>query len=202
MRLLLSLLGAVLLAPSTALAEPTALVHAQVGGLFPGLFNELSTSYSLEVGGGWVVPALDRRLAVVLDVSYTAPGLEATRTDSRVGGSYSYQLVQHDLSTFLGGHWHFADLAAARLVPYGGLGLRLHLRRSTVEGTAGGQPLGTNEETSTGIGAAVRGGLGLRLGPGLGTIQVEGDLAPLDHRITGDRNQSSISTLVGYALVL
>jgi hypothetical protein len=119
-----------------------------------------------------------------------------------VGGSYTYELVQHDLSVFAGGHWHFADLVSAQLVPYAGLGLRVHMRRSVIHGSAGGQPLGTNEETSTGAGLAARGGLGLRLGPGLGTFQVEGDLAPIDHRITGDRNQSSISTVVGYVLVL
>lgn len=205
MRPLLAVLAALLLSPSAASAEPTALAYARVGGLFPGLFNELSTSYSLEVGGGWIVPVpeLQRRLAAVLELGYTAPGMEATLADARVGGgSYRFELVQHDLRLFAGGHWHFADLETERWVPYAGLGLRLHMRRTVVEGSAGGEAFGTNEETGTGVGAAVRGGVGLRLGPGLGTVQIEADLAPFDHRITGDRNQSSISTLLGYMLVL
>lgn len=131
---------------------PTALIGVRVGGFFPQVFNELSTSYLVSVGGGYVLPALDHRLAIVVDAGYTRPEREQTIEDPRLAeGSYSYTLIQHDLTFFVGGHYHFLDLRET-FIPYAGLGLRVHLLKSEIDGQSGEPRFGTNEETSTQFG--------------------------------------------------
>ena len=86
----------------------------------------------------------------------------------------------------------------ARLVPYAAAGLDLHFVQSDIEGDAGGEPLGNNDEVSTKVGFALRAGAGYRLGPGLITGELSFAWAPLDHRITGDEHLGRLAILVGY----
>lgn len=190
--------------PQVAVAAeaPRFFLAAKAGGLFPQPFSELGSSFTFSLGGGWVIPALDDRLALVADGSYANPGRSEKLSDSRVpGGRWSYDLVQHDARLFLGGQYHFAALRST-WVPYAAAGLQAHLLTTEIDGTAGGEPFGTNRETSVQLGAALRGGLGLHAGPGFVQAELELGLSGLDHRVTGDTSGSSLNALLGYTLLL
>lgn len=201
-------LAAASLAPATAHAQdqaddaPRFMVGARVGVALPQLFNRLDTSFDVRLGLGYILPALDHRLAVVADVTYVRPKRDGTLEDPRLtAGSYDYELTQHDLSVFVGAHYHFLELGET-LVPYAALGVRVHALRSEIRGEAADQPFGLNEETSTSFGPVVRGGLGLTLGPGYLSLEVELGYTPIDHLVTGDENVGRLALTLGYTLTL
>ena len=90
-----------------------------------------------------------------------------------------------------------------KFVPYASAGLDIHFLKSVIEGNGGDpqSPLGENDEVSTKVGFALRGGVGYRLGPGLLTGEVTFSWAPLDHEITGDSHLGRIAILVGYTAI-
>ena len=164
------------------------------GALIPQVFNLLDASYTAGLGVGYVLPFLDYRVAIVLDAFYTAPQRSQTLMDPRLAsGSYQYTMTQNDVAMFLGFLVHFTDLARDLVVPYAGLGARVHFLWSDVDGTSGGHPLGFHRETSTQGGGAIRVGCGIRVGPGLIALDVELGLAPLDHIITGGSNIGALN---------
>lgn len=184
-------------------AEPMLLVHVSGGVFLPQAFNRLDTSFIVQLGAGYVLPFLDHRLAIVIDGFYTRPERTEEISDPRLGaGSYRYTLVQNDLSLFLGVYGHFTHLTRDMFVPYAALGVRVHFLWSEIDGMSGDGTLGAHRETSTQVGGALRVGLGIRLGPGLLFAEAEGQLAPIEHLVTGSANMGDISIALGYRLVL
>jgi hypothetical protein len=187
----------------SAAAEPTALASVRGGVVLPQIGNELDSSYVVAIGGGYVVPAFDHRLAIVLDAAYLRPGRDDLIADPRTEtGTYRYEFVQHDFRFLLGAHYHFASLEDDVLVPYAGIGLELHVLRSVVSGTSNGDSIGELEETAVDLGAAVRIGLGVALGPGFVAVETGLSLVPVDLRIAGDSNLTHLAATPGYTLVL
>jgi hypothetical protein len=175
-----------------------------VGGLFAQPFTggKLGASYDVSLEVGYLLPVMERRLGLVLDVGYTEPGAKATLTDPRVdanGGSYSWTLNQRELMVGLTAMFRFPMGA---LTPYAGIGPRLWLLQTLVQGTAGdGNPISLTKEQSTKVGLAVPLGIGYALGPGSVFFEAQLLWAPLDHRITGASSVGSITTCVGYRLL-
>jgi hypothetical protein len=189
--------------PSPSVSEEAGpqsaiLAYGKVGGLIP--VSELGPHVSVRLGGGYILPVLQRRLAAVIDFGYSQSTTESTIDDPRLGesgASYSYTMTQRDLNLFVGPQVFILD-PFNWLVPYAAIGLDLHFLRSVVEGEGGSEPLGDNDEISTKAGLAVRGGVGYRLGPGIITGEVTFSWAPIDHDITGDSHLGRFAFLVGY----
>ncbi len=203
-RATISVAALLLLTAGVVEARPASaiLAYGKVGGLIP--VSKLDPNVSLRLGGGYLPPvaALKQRLAVVLDFGYSQTSSTETLDDPRVGGaSYSYSLIERDLNLFVGPQVFILD-PFKRLVPYAAVGLDLHFLQSDIEGEAGAEAFGNNDEVSTKVGFALRAGVGYRLGPGLITGELSFAWAPLDHRITGDEHLGRLGLLVGYTAML
>ncbi|MCA9606120.1 MAG: hypothetical protein KC619_11025, partial [Myxococcales bacterium] len=183
-------------------SPPTLLVSALVGAFIPQVFNRLDASFLVSIGVGYVLPFLDYRLAVVVDAFYSRPERSQTIDDPRLTASqYSYTLIQNNASVFIGAHYHFMSLTDDMFVPYVGLGVRMHFLPSEIDGMSNAEALGYHTEFSVKAGGALRGGLGVHLGPGMITAEVELALAPIDHLVTGDENVGDLSIAAGYRFI-
>jgi hypothetical protein len=188
-----------------ASAPPGALeLSLKAGGHFPQLTNPLGTSFDgiLKVGYG---VTRDRRLQVFLDFAYTQPSNTVTGSDPRLGemgSGYRSTLTIRDLSNTLGVAY-FIPAGQPWLLPYAGGGLQIHFVKSTERATTdAGVLLGEHTETATGLGAAVFGGAGFRLGPGLLLGELRFGYTPVSQRVTGSSNIGALSVLVGYGIML
>ena len=192
---------------STAAPAPAAAGHdligielmPKVGGLVP--WSKLGLTWNVDLEVGYLLPVLDRQLAVVVDVGYAQPTHSQTVTDTRVGGgSYTDQITQRQLQLFIGPKYFIFD-TNSQWLPFVAAGVKLHLLRSEIVGSANGQPFGENDETSTQVGGAVRGGLGFKLGPGHLAAELEVAYAGLHQTVTGDTDSADVSLQVGYVFL-
>ncbi len=197
----LVLLGGALAArPALAKDRPRSaiLAYGKIGTLVP--VSKLGAHVSMRIGGGYLLPVLKQRLAAVIDLGYSQSVATETIDDPRLGeagGSYSHRLIQRDLNLFIGPQGFFRD-PFGKLVPYAAVGLDLHFLRSAVDGSGDSQLLGDNQETSTKVGFALRGGVGYRLGPGIITGELTFSWAPITHDVTGEAHLGRFALLVGY----
>lgn len=176
-------------------------VAVKVGALFPQAFSKLETSYLVDLEIGWALPVLKHRLAISLDGAFTDPQTDGSTTDPRLdasGGSYSWHLEQRELMFGLT-LWYRHPIG--RWIPYIGVGPRLFLLESLVNGKAGSAGIVTSSEDSTKVGAGIPLGVGFTLGPGHLFAELALNIAPIDHRTTGDDNTGSLSLSVGYRVV-
>jgi len=176
------------------------LIAAKIGGLFAEPFSRLGASYIVDVEIGYALPVLKHRLAIALDGAYTAPEASGGGTSSQVAsGGYSFHLQQRQ---GILGLTLFYRHPIGRVTPYIGVGPRLFLLQSEVDGTAGTTPIHTSSEVSTKAGVGVPLGVGVRLGPGDLFVEASVLWAPIDHQITGDTNTGSLTVSLGYRFVL
>ncbi|MFZ5440030.1 MAG: hypothetical protein ACOZQL_08465 [Myxococcota bacterium] len=172
------------------------------GGVhLPQIANALQTSFDFTLKLGYALPLLERRLQLYADVGYTQPSTTRTGADERLpGGTFSSLIVTRDLATALGLAFFMLDPAGA-FVPWISAAVRIHFLRVETVGTAGdGSQLGTFTETDTRVGGVFGLGAGYRLGPGRVLAEVDVNVLPVDQRLTGDSNASSLSVLVGYGV--
>lgn len=174
-------------------------VGAKVGGIAP--FDGLSPFVVGTVEIGYVLPWLNRGLAALVDVSYTAPSATGAEADPRVpGGKYTWNLVQHELviqPTIL---YRYTGLG--RVVPFIGIGARVYLMKSVVTGKAGDSVIGETDEPSTQIGGAIPLGVELQLGPGALLGELLFEVGTLDHSITGSTHTGGGTLNLGYRFLL
>ncbi|HXI60360.1 MAG TPA: hypothetical protein VNO55_30065 [Polyangia bacterium] len=183
-------------------SAPAFELSLKAGGHFPQLTNKLGTNFDAILKFGYGV-AVDRRLQLFIDLGYSQPAHDTSATDPRLGmagAMYQSTVTVRALSTTVGGQFFFLPMNSF-LLPYGGLGLQLHFVKSTVTGS-GGNAFGDNDETSTQIGGAAFGGLGLHLGPGLLLGELRFGYAGIGQKVTGDANIGALSVLLGYGLLL
>jgi len=211
-----------LVLPSVAVAQ-AASVEADVGASAPepgggkrddssaflaaGKFGGIVPMNGLDafvVGGvelGWVFAGTGRRMAALLDVTYTAPSAEGKETDARVGsGSYSWEVRQKELvlqPTFL-----YRLKGESALVPFAGLGPRIYFLETLGNGESGGSKLQETREQSTKLGVGLPFGVEYELGPGGLFLEGLFEWGPLDHRITGDTSMLALSFFLGYRAML
>jgi opacity protein-like surface antigen len=177
----------------------------KVGGILP--FSGLGPFVNFGVELGYVFGGTGRSIGALLDVSYTAPPADGTQSEDfdppRVeGGEYEWKLVQKQLvlgPTFL---YRFTMLELDPLTLYGGIGPRVYLLESKVEGSAGGEPFGETPERSTKLGVGVPLGVEYALGPGGLLAELLFQWGPLNHRVTGDAHLASATLFVGYRALL
>ena len=177
---------------------PAFEVSLKFGVHLPQIANPLTTSFDGILKVGYGLPFIERRLQIFLDLAYTQPSVTITGADARVaGGTFTSTTTLRDLATSLG--LCFFILEPSRvLVPYVSAGVRVHFLRGETSGTAGSSPLGKYEETDTRFGAVFAAGVGLRLGPGRLLAELTFNVLPVDQRLTGVSNASSLSVLLGY----
>jgi hypothetical protein len=188
---------------SPASDESGFLAAAKVGGIVP--FNGMDPFVRGGLELGWVFGGQQRRMAALLDVSYTKPGASGSRQDDRLlydesSGEYSWEIDQHELvfqPTFL---YRFTSDDA--LIPFVGIGPRIYLLETLSRGDANQERILETSEQSTEFGVGVPFGAEYQVGPG--GLFAEGLLewGPLDHRITGDASMLAGSLQVGYRAIL
>lgn len=180
---------------------PSFELSLKAGVHLPQIANPLTTSFDGVLKVGYGLPFLERRLQVFLDLAYTQPLVTVTGADARVpGGTFTSTTILRDLATSLGLGFSILD-PARPLVPYVTAGVRVHFLRAESSGSAGGVPFGAWSETDTRFGAVLAGGAGYRLGPGRVLAELAFNIVPVDQRLTGLSNASSMSLLVGYGLL-
>jgi hypothetical protein len=178
---------------------------AKVGAAIP--LDSLGPMVSGVVEVGYVFPFLKRSFGLLVDVAYTVPTKNGTATDMRVDGStYNWTITQKELTFSPAVYYRLTMLG--RVVPYVGVGPRIYLHQSVVQGSLGPQammpntPISATTEQSTKIGVMVPVGVGIHLGPGelLGEFMFE--WGKLDHTATGDSTSMGANVQVGYRFLL
>lgn len=172
---------------------------AKVGAIAP--FDGLNPFVVGTIEVGYILPWLNRGLAGLVDVSYTAPSASGEQADPRVpGGKYTWNLTQHELviqPTIL---YRYTGLG--RIVPFVGIGPRIYLMKSVVSGKAGDAVIGETNEPSTQIGGGIPLGVELTLGPGAVMAELLFEIGTLDHSITGQSHTGGGTLNVGYRFML
>lgn len=182
-------------APAEKAAKGGFLAGAKVGAIAP--FDGLQPFVVGTVELGYVLPWLNRGIAGLLAVSYTAPGASGDQEDPRVpGGSYTWQLTQHELIFQPTVMYRYTGLG--RLVPFVGVGPRIYLMNSVVSGQAGDATIGETSEPSTQVGAGLPLGVEYQLGPGALLAELLFEIGTLDHAITGQSHTGGGTLNVGY----
>ena len=175
------------------------LLAGKVGGILP--MNGLDPFIAGGVEIGWIFGGTERRIAALLDVTYTAPGAEGSASDTRVsGGGFGWKITQKELilqPTFL-----YRLTGLGPIVPFAGIGPRLYFLETVGEGAAAGAQFQDSQEQSTKFGVGLPLGAEYILGPGGLMAELLLEWAPLDHRITGDASLLGATLFVGYRATL
>ena len=167
-----------MLAPKLGLFEPTTRMS---GALFLGF------------EAGYLTPALDDRLAVVMEVDWVRPRAAGAITDPRVAGGGTYTLGNAEVGVLLSAIYRLEG-AIPMFTPYGGLGPGLYIHRAATN-AFGSQYI----ETESKLGFQVVAGGDLALGPGAGFIEFRYHFARVDFLSTGDANVGGFLALgAGY----
>ena len=171
------------------------LAGAKVGAIAP--FDGLSPFVVGTVEVGYVLPWLNRGLAGLVAVSYTAPSASGEQADPRVpDGKYTWNLTQHELIIQPTVMYRYTGLG--KLVPFVGIGPRIYLMKSVITGEAGASLIGETTEPSTQIGAGLPLGVEWQLGPGALLAELLFEIGTLDHSITGSSHTGGGTLNVGY----
>lgn len=186
-------------APAAEKPRGAFIAGAKFGGIAP--FDGLSPFVIGTVEVGYVLPWLNRGIAALVDVSYTAPSTSGEQPDPRVpGGKYTWELTQHELIIQPTIMYRYTRLG--RIVPFVGIGPRIYLMKSVTKGKAGGEVIGETTEPSTQIGGGLPLGVDFKLGPGALLAELLFEIGTLDHRITGQSHTGGLSLNLGYRFML
>lgn len=175
------------------------LLAGKVGGILP--LNGLDPFVTGGVEIGWIFGGTGRRIAALLDVTYTAPHASGTATDPRLSGeTFGWELRQKELilqPTFL-----YRLTGLGPLVPFAGIGPRIYFLETVGEGSAAGVAFSDSQEQSTKFGAGLPLGAEYALGPGGLFAELLFEWAPINHRITGDASLMGATLFAGYRAAL
>jgi opacity protein-like surface antigen len=193
----------------SASAEPSddaksggaVLVGGKLGGIVP--FGGLSPFVTVGLEAGYIFPWMNRSFAAALYVDYTAPKADGSKQDPRLGdagGSYEWKLTEQELTFMPVVMYRLTSLGT--VTPYAGIGPRIYLLKSTVQGSAMGATIDETTEQSTKVGFGIPVGVEFELGPGALLAELLFQYGGLDHEITGDTNTGALSLSVGYRGIL
>jgi opacity protein-like surface antigen len=172
----------ILLAPKFGLFEPT---------------SKLSGALFLGAEFGYLTPALDNRLAVVLEVDWVRPRASGTISDPRLLSGGDYSLGNAEVGILLSAVYRLEDIVGG-LTPYGGFGPGLYLHR-TASNAFGSQYV----ETEGRVGFQLMAGADYTLGPGAIFAEFRYHFSRVDFISTGNANVGGFLALgLGYRLRL
>jgi hypothetical protein len=158
---------------------------------------ELELQYLLPLG-----EPIGRSFGLFLGAQYAQPGMDGGGdADLRLpgDGELSYELTQRQLTLSLGPLYRF-DVGSELVMPYAGIGGRMYLLRTEVNGEVDGASFGDNEETKTGFGLLLLGGAELFVGPGALLAELQLGWGPLDTYVLRDTNLGALALSLGYRL--
>lgn len=187
-------------APAKVFHDKLVSVGLKLGGAI-NAFNTLGAAFTPELELGLLLPPLEQSLEVFLSARYAAPTDEGTSDpDPRLPGDgiASWSVTRNELALGLGLRYRLPIDGA--FTPYVAAGARLYLIDTEVEGQAGGEPFGKNNETGTAFGFLFQLGGEYALGPGALLLELAVNGAPLDQTILADTNASSFDIYLGYRL--
>lgn len=178
-----------------------ALLGVKVGAFLPQAFqDQLSTSYFLELEGGYLLPFVHRMFGIVGSFSVSMPTTHGSVTDARVpGGSYTYDQTTQQFQL---GLTFVAKVPIGRFVPYVGVGPRLFIVRTPSNGaTTAGTAIPESVEQSQEVGVGVPVGLDFLLGPGRLFAELQLLYAASSQLSTGPGTFGSLTAAAGYRFV-
>lgn len=194
-------------APATAVeTEPSStepkrlglLAGAKLGGIVP--FDGLSPFPQVGIEVGYVLPPIERQLAIVVAIDYTRPTTANVESDPRVmGGTYTWKLTEQELGVMANVIFRATSVRPA--IPYGGIGPRILFARSDVRDDGAPRISMTNEHSMR-IGVGIPLGVELPLGPGHATGELLLQYGTLDHVATGDAHTGALTLALGYRMIL
>lgn len=191
-------------APASDFRDRWVALGLKVGLYVPSIVNDMGPHVDVGLEGTLLLPFIERRLGVMLEVGWSPPGASGSGEDPRVGemgGQWTYEMTTQELFFALGPVFRFLP-PGSMIVPYLGFLGRLYLLETSVVGTGNGQPFGENTERSTQIGFVVLGGGELHLGPGALLLEISFGYSSLPHTITGDTSTGALAVELGYRLFL
>jgi len=144
-----------------------------------------------------VLPPLEHRLVLGLDVSLTRPGHDGSVMDPRIPVTADYMIHETELAVALLATYRFASQQAA-MVPWAGLGPMLQMLKTTETTTIAP---GENTAVSSEIGFEFGGGVDYRVGPGFVTGDLREAYSKLDHTLTCSTNAGKLTLAAGYRVV-
>jgi len=173
--------GRFLVAPKLGLFEPT---------------SRLTGAFFLGIEAGFVTPALDDRLAVVLEVDWVRPRASGSVADPRVvAGDGAYNLGNAEVGVLLSAVYRLED-ALSGLTPYGGLGPGVVFHRTATQAFQN-----TYVETEARVGFQLMGGADYVIGPGAAFAEIRYHFSKVDFVSTGNSNVGGFLALgLGYRL--
>lgn len=169
----------------------------KAGGIFPQVLNRLSSTFTLALEVGWLLPILNRQLALVVEGAYSAPATSVSAADPRVpAGSYQYGLVEQTFGLYAGPKYFFLPLRGT-FIPWVSVGIRTQFIESQLSGGAE-QSFGPHQEQGTHVAFGGQAGIGYHLGPGFVALEVQMISSPLDHLVTGKVDVGDLAVRAGY----
>jgi opacity protein-like surface antigen len=172
---------------------------AKVGAALP--FDGLTPMVSGAVQVGYVLPFLRRSFGLMIDVAYTVPAKSGEQKgDPRVDGPYGWKITQKELTISPTAYYRLTMLG--RVVPYVGVGPRIYLQQSVVEGNVGKEVILATKEQSTKVGLLVPIGVGIALGPGEAVGELAFEWGRIDHTATGSASSMGGALQLGYRFLL
>lgn len=203
---LLTALAALTAAEPAPTAEAEAAAPPSTGSVLlapkVGFFKSttpLSGDLYLAAEVGYVTPLLQRRLAVVLEVSYHRPSISGTITDPQLGGfgaeppDSTYSVALRQAAILLSAVYRFEGALGA-FTPYAGAGPGLYLHRATSDifGTI-------SSESGGSLGFQALAGVELPVGSGGAFLEAHYHFAPVGAFVTtGEVNAGGFLAALGY----
>jgi hypothetical protein len=192
-------------AAPTSVELPSLMLGVRFGASVPEGFNKLTAGPLPEIELAYQLPFISHRLGLFVDAGYSWETQSGTRTDPRITttgtmNTESWDEQIHDVGFAFGVHlW---QPIADRWLVYGGVGAKLHLTKTVMNANAGSSALGENTEQSTRVGALVRVGTGVKIGPGALVFEVHFEWTGIDHLITGGERDGESANTAHLALQL
>lgn len=180
-------------------------VGLKAGGGFGQVFSEFGISAVGELEIGYNLPFHDRNLGIYVTGAYSGPTVEGTTAepDPRLPGDgiMSYSVTTHQAVVGLGLIYRI-PIPVDIFRPYVSAGGRMHLMRSDITGSVGGEQFGENSETGMTFGAIGALGGEVYLGPGGLLLEVQFGWAPVEQYVLRGTNVGSLNVAIGYRLFL
>jgi hypothetical protein len=186
--------------------ETGLVIGGKLGGGIGAPLNEFGGTFAGELELGYALPLpepVGRSLEIFASGTYLEPRTDGTgaEPDARLpaDGTFSYDVTQQAAIVTLGGRYRFP--VTESIAPYGAIGGRMYLMRTTVNGEAADEAFGQNEETAMEFGLHLAGGVDFRLGPGALLAELQLGYAPLDGFVLRDTNMGAMVLMVGYRVM-
>ena len=191
--------------PAESRATAGLVIGGKVGGGLGKPFSDFGVTPVFELELGYMLPPLHRAIELFVIGQYAQPGVdgESEEADPRLPGAepLKYDVKQQWVALSLGALYRI-DLGTDVVMPYGGLGGRMYMLKTTVKGSVAGESFGENEETQMDYGLVLLGGIDIFLGPGALLAELSFGWAQLDGFVMRDTNLGALSLALGYRVML